>query len=139
MKKFSLVVIILLICQFSFSKNQVDTISVYSYKMKKTVSNVVILPEGYSDKKKYPVVYLLHGFSDNYSKWVKTVPSIKTLASKYQMILVCPDGGYSSWYFDSPIDSTYQYETFIAKDLLSYCRYSLFNLLPIAITEQLPD
>ena len=62
MKKFSLVVIILLICQFSFSKNQVDTISVYSYKMKKTVSNVVILPEGYSDKKKYPVVYLLHGF-----------------------------------------------------------------------------
>jgi S-formylglutathione hydrolase FrmB len=120
MKKFSLVVIILLICQFSFSKNQVDTISVYSSKMKKAVSNVVILPEGYSDKKKYPVVYLLHGFSDNYSKWVKTVPTIKTLASKYQLILVCPDGGYSSWYFDSPIDSTYQYESFITKDLLSY-------------------
>ena len=52
--------------------------------------------------------------------WVKTVPSIKTLATEHQFILVCPDGGYSSWYFDSPIDSTYQYESFITRDLLSY-------------------
>jgi len=36
------------------------------------------------------------------------------------MIIVCPDGGYSSWYFDSPIDSTFQYETFITKDLISF-------------------
>jgi len=66
------------------------------------------------------VVYLLHGYSDNYAKWVRTVPSIKKLATEHQMILVCPDGGFSSWYMDSPIDSTYQYETYITKELLPY-------------------
>lgn len=108
---------------FSFSisaRNQVDTVSVYSPKMRKEIKNVVIVPENYSERRHYPVLYLLHGYSDNYAKWVKTVPSIKTLASEYQMILVCPDGGYSSWYMDSPIDSTFQYETYITKELLPF-------------------
>jgi S-formylglutathione hydrolase FrmB len=51
---------------------------------------------------------------------VKTVPSIKALSTEHQFIIVCPDGGYSSWYLDSPIDSTFQYETFITKELLPY-------------------
>lgn len=88
--------------------------------MKKEVKSVVVVPLNYTKSKHYPVVYLLHGYSDNYAKWINTVPSIKNLSTKYQIILVCPDGGYSSWYFDSPIDSTFQYESFITKDLLSY-------------------
>lgn len=120
MKKTTFILTFLLIIQLSFSANQVDTITVFATKMKKEVKSVVILPENYNKKKKYPVVYLLHGYSDNYSKWVKTVPAIKSLSTKHQMILVCPDGGYSSWFMDSPIDSTYQYESFIVGDLLKY-------------------
>ena len=120
MKRFHFLLLAILICQFTFSKNQVDTISVFSPKMHKEVKSVVILPDNYTVKKHYPVVYLLHGYSDNYAKWIKTVPSIKVLATEHQLILVCPDGGYSSWYFDSPIDSTFQYETYITKDLLSW-------------------
>jgi S-formylglutathione hydrolase FrmB len=121
MKRINLLLIALLFCAIAFSKVQVvDTISVFSPKMNKEVKSVVILPENYSTKKHYPVVYLLHGYSDNYAKWIKTVPAIKNLASDHQFILVCPDGGYSSWYFDSPIDSTSQYETFITKDLVTY-------------------
>ena len=120
MKRFQLAFVCIFIFQLGFSRSQVDTISVFSSKMKKEVRNVVIVPENYSERKHYPVVYLLHGYSDNYAKWVKTVPSIKALATEHQLILVCPDGGYSSWYFDSPVDSTYQYETYITKDLLTY-------------------
>jgi len=120
MKRISLLVIAVLICTFAFSRSQVDTITVFSPKMKKEIKSVVIVPDNYSERKHYPVVYLLHGYSDNYAKWVKTVPSIKTLATEHQLILVCPDGGFSSWYFDSPIDSTYQYETYITKDLITY-------------------
>jgi len=120
MKRFNFLLVTLLIIQFSFSRNQVDTISVLSPKMNKTVKSVVIVPKNYCKRKHYPVVYLLHGYSDNYSKWVKTVPAIKNLSTEHQMIIVCPDGGYSSWYFDSPVDSTFQYETFITKDLLQY-------------------
>jgi S-formylglutathione hydrolase FrmB len=109
-----------LLSQFSFSRVQVDTISVFSTKMKKEIKSVVIVPENYSVKKQYPVVYLLHGYSDNYAKWVKTVPHIKALATEHQLILVCPDGGYSSWYMDSPIDTAFQYETYITRELIPY-------------------
>jgi len=120
MKRLNVFVILVVVFQLAFSRPQVDTITVYSAIMKKEIKSVVVLPEKYSKKKHYPVVYLLHGYSDNYAKWINTVPSIKALATKHQMILVCPDGGYSSWYFDSPIDSTFQYETHITRELLPY-------------------
>jgi S-formylglutathione hydrolase FrmB len=120
MKRLSVLFTTLLVCVFVFSKSQVDTISIYCPIMQKEVKSVVVLPDNYNKKSLYPVVYLLHGYSDNYAKWINTVPTIKTLANEYQLILVCPDGGYSSWYFDSPIDSTFQYETFITRDLLPY-------------------
>ena len=120
MKRLKLLLAVLFLCTFAFSRPQVDTISVYSSKMKKEVKSVVILPENYNVKKHYPVVYLLHGYSDNYASWIKKVPAIKTLTTDHQFIVVCPDGGFSSWYFDSPIDSTFQYESSITRDLLAY-------------------
>ncbi len=99
---------------------QVDTVAIFSAKMKKEIKSVVIVPENYSKKKTYPVVYLLHGYSDNYSKWVNTVPAIKKLSTQYQFLIVCPDGGFSSWYIDSPIDSTFQYESYVTKDVINY-------------------
>ena len=120
MKRISLILLAFFLIQVSFARNQVDTVSVYAAGMKKEVKNVVILPENYSSQKKYPVVYLLHGYSDNYAKWVKTVPGIKTLASQHQLIIVCPDGGYNSWYMDSPVDTTYRYESYIVKDLVTF-------------------
>ncbi len=120
MKRFIILLAVLLLVQFGFSRNQVDTVSVMSTKMHKEIKNVVIVPENYSKHKHYPVVYLLHGYSDNYAKWIKTVPTIKALSTEHQFIIVCPDGGYSSWYLDSPVDSTFQYESYIIKDLLAY-------------------
>jgi S-formylglutathione hydrolase FrmB len=120
MKRFKILLVVLLLVQVAFSRVQVDTVSVFSSKMKKEVKNVVIVPENYTTRKHYPVVYLLHGFSDNYAKWVTAVPSIKNYATQFQIILVCPDGGYSSWYMDSPIDLSSQYESYIIKDLLTY-------------------
>ncbi|OIP83827.1 MAG: XynC protein [Porphyromonadaceae bacterium CG2_30_38_12] len=110
----------LLFFVFAFSQSQVDTVVVSASKMHKMLKNVVVVPGDYSKKKHYPVVYILHGYSDNFAKWVNTVPSIKKLATQHQFILVCPDGGFSSWYMDSPIDSTYQYESYIINDLLPY-------------------
>jgi len=115
-----LIVLLLTVNCFVFSKTQVDTVAVYSEKMKKEVKSVVIKPEDYAKNKKYPVVYLLHGYSDNYAKWINTVPAIKRLATKHEIIIVCPDGGYSSWYFDSPIDPEFQYESYITQDLTKF-------------------
>jgi S-formylglutathione hydrolase FrmB len=103
-----------------YSHAIVDTLKVFSPSMQKEIKSVIILPDDYTSEKQYPVVYLLHGYSDNYAKWVTTVPSIKTLASLYNTIIVCPDGAFSSWYADSPFDPQFQYETFITMELREY-------------------
>ena len=72
------------------------------------------------NKKELPVIYLLHGWSGNYAQWINDAPQLKQIADDMKLIIVCPDGGYGSWYFDSPIDSSFRYETFISKELIAY-------------------
>ena len=48
------------------------------------------------------------------------MPHIQQLADDLQLMIVCPDGGYTSWYFDSPVDSTYRYETFVGTEVPAY-------------------
>lgn len=99
---------------------QIDTLKVWSAAMKKSIPNLVILPEAYDGQKdKFPVLYLLHGAGGDYTNWVAKVPDLKSYADAYDMIIVCPDGGVTSWYFDSPIDPEMQYETYLSKELIA--------------------
>jgi S-formylglutathione hydrolase FrmB len=95
----------------------VDTILVYSKKMSKHIKTVVINPD---KNKKLPVIYLLHGHGANYAQWLKDAPQLVEKATETGSILVMPDGGYNSWYFDSPIDSSVRYEAFITKELIPF-------------------
>lgn len=97
----------------------VDTLQIYSPAMHKEVPCVVIVPDRYiKTSTQYPVLYLLHGYSGNYLDWVTRVPKLTDYVDEYNMIVVCPDGGYDSWYFDSPIDSSVRYESFMTKILV---------------------
>lgn len=104
------------------SMPQVDTVTVWSQSMHKPIKNVVILPATYNQQdttRHWPVVYLLHGFRGRYDTWInKTQPALPEAASRMGEIIVCPDGGFSSWYWDSPIDSTMRYETYITQELI---------------------
>jgi S-formylglutathione hydrolase FrmB len=107
---------------------QVDTIEIYSNSMHKAIKTVVIKP---SVKKstRFPVVYLLHGAGGSYANWIQKVPHIQQLADQYQLMIVCPDGASTSWYFDSPIDSTFKYETFVSMEVPDYID-SHYNTIP---------
>ncbi len=98
----------------------VDTVSTFSPSMKKEIKAVVVKPDSYDNKKSFPVVYLLHGYSGNYSNWVNKVPEIKKLADEYQLMIVCPDGNYGSWYFDAPKLENSKYETYVSKELVNW-------------------
>ncbi len=95
-------------------------LSTHSQSMDKDIPVVVITPDGYSENKSYPVLYLLHGYSGNENDWIDKVPEIKDYADLYQFIIVCPDGNFSSWYFDSPVDENWKYETYVAKELIAW-------------------
>ncbi|WP_117882463.1 alpha/beta hydrolase [Aureibaculum luteum] len=100
--------------------SKTDTLIVHSKTMNKDIKNVVITPDSYTKKgQAYSVIYLLHGAGGDYKDWLKKAPKIKTYADLYNVIIVCPDGNKTSWYFDSPIDSTMQYETYVSKELVT--------------------
>jgi len=106
---------------FFSASAQVDTVSVYSKSMHRSLKCVVVQPSLPHDKSvRYPVVYLLHGYSGAYNNWIKKMPSLASEATQNKCIIVCPDGGFSSWYVDSPIDSTTRFETFISKELIDF-------------------
>ncbi|WPU96385.1 alpha/beta hydrolase family protein [Mucilaginibacter sabulilitoris] len=116
-------VLLFIICLIAFIKANaavVDTVITHSTSMHKDIKTVVIKPAGYSTAKKFPVLYLLHGFSGNYSDWILKVPAITKLADQYQVIIVCADGNFAGWYYDSPVNKDWQYETYVGTELVNY-------------------
>ncbi|MFD2826783.1 alpha/beta hydrolase [Leeuwenhoekiella polynyae] len=99
---------------------KIQTVTTHSDAMQKDIHAIVITPEGYSTSKEYPVVYLLHGYSGNYTEWSKQVPDLDDYADLYQLIIVCPDGNYGSWYFDSEVKPESKYDTYVAKELVHW-------------------
>ncbi|GAB3954211.1 alpha/beta hydrolase family protein [Spirosoma harenae] len=89
--------------------------------MKQTLRAAVILPSTYQKGKSvYPVLYLLHGGGGSFRDWLTKVPDktlLHRLADQYNLIIVTPGVAPLSYYYDSPIDKTSQFETFIATEL----------------------
>ena len=96
----------------------VDTIQTFSSSMQKNIKSVVITPDNYKSSRELPVVYLLHGYSGNHLDWINKAKGFEKAADQYNIIIVCPDGGYGSWYWDSPVDRTSKYETFVSDELV---------------------
>lgn len=106
---------------FSAKAAKIDTIQVFSPSMNKSIKTCVITPDDYKkSNKKFPVVYLLHGYSGNYGSWAKDFKDLAREVDQYGFIVIGVDGNFSSWYFDSPIDPTFKYETYVIKELVPF-------------------
>jgi len=112
----------LLLLTGSAKAAKVDTLDIMSPAMHKSYKCVVITPDAYDKKKNghFPVVYLLHGYGGNYANWITKVPALKQLADEYEMMVVCPDGNTGSWYLDSPVDSSWKFETYVGTEIPAY-------------------
>ncbi len=98
---------------------KVDTIAVYSNSMKRDIMCTVLTPDNMPSGEKLPVVYMLHGHGNDYLSWSNREP-VRELVDEYSVIVVSPDGGYNSWYWDSPINPEVRYETFVSSELIKY-------------------
>ncbi|MGD1890344.1 MAG: alpha/beta hydrolase [Cyclobacteriaceae bacterium] len=100
----------------------IDSVQIFSEAMQRDIPAIVITPDNYQEegKQRFPVVYLLHGYSDDYSGWISKAPGVDQLTDRHQLILVCPDGGYDSWYLDSPVEDSSRYETHVAQEVVTY-------------------
>ncbi|MDR0977361.1 MAG: esterase family protein [Prevotellaceae bacterium] len=100
---------------------RVDTVQVRSDAMNKTVEVIYILPDKAVAPAPVacPTVYLLHGFGGNARMWLTVKPQLPAIADAEGIIFVCPSASIS-WYWDSPKDPAFRYETFVGTELPAY-------------------
>ena len=98
---------------------KVQEMKVFSQSMKKDIPVIVVTPDTYESADSFPVVYLLHGYSDDYRAWLDKT-DVEVLSDLYNVLIVMPDGGYDSWYVDSKFAEDYKYETFVSSELVTY-------------------
>jgi putative tributyrin esterase len=102
---------------------RVDTVAIPSAAMQKTYRAAVVLPASYAKNKKaaYPVLYLLHGAYGHFADWLAKTPDkmlLHRLSDQYNLIIVTPEGETFSFYLDSPVSKTSQFETYIIQDVI---------------------
>jgi len=99
--------------------------TVKSKILKRNVKYTIYLPADYETANRtYPVVYLLHGYSDDNTGWLQ-FGEVNRFADQAildgtipPMIIVMPDGG-TSWYINS-YDGKEKYEDFFIKEFIPH-------------------
>jgi enterochelin esterase-like enzyme len=102
-----------------------ESLTIKSATLGRDVKYSVYLPPDYElSTRSYPVLLLLHGFSDDETGWTQ-FGEVKGIADKAlkegkmtPMIIVMPDGGVS-WYINS-FDGKVRYEEFLVNEFIPY-------------------
>jgi enterochelin esterase-like enzyme len=91
----------------------------------RNVAYAVYLPPDYATStRRYPVVYLLHGYTDNESGWIQfgevNLAADRAIAEREMppMIIVMPDGGVS-WYIND-LAGKVRYEDMFVQELIPH-------------------
>jgi len=109
--------------QTPVSLEGVTTVEFYSPAVDRTMKYNIVLPYGYDEpgsSVRYPVLYLLHGISQNYTVWARQ--AVPFYADMYNLIVVMPDGG-NSWYVnwaESDAGQKNDWEDHIVRDVVGH-------------------
>lgn len=116
----SLIALYVLIALVAAHAGVTEVVNVPSKAMKRSFRATFVFPDSYkASGKRYPVVYVLHGWSGNYAIWPRVAP-LAEYADKYQVLFVCPDGNTNSWYLNSPAAPASKFETYIVTEVVGF-------------------
>ena len=92
-----LVALLLSLATAALAQEHLSTVEFYSPAEERTMKYNILLPAEYdASDERYPVLYLLHGLTQNYTRWSRLgAPAYAGLFN--DLIVVMPDGG-NSWY-----------------------------------------
>lgn len=119
MKRIFFTLTVALVAASSAFAAKIDTLKVETKNLETPMDIYVVTPDGMKAGDKLPVVYALHGYSGNYTNWLKFEPRILDMADRYNFIVVTPDGR-DTWYMDSPANPKIKMESFFINDLIPY-------------------
>lgn len=113
-------IVIFVFVSLSFSAQKISSQNIYSPVMNRQIETLIITPK-IKKGQSYKTVYILHGYSGNPTRtYQKDIPDLVKKSQQYNTIYILPDGGFNSWYVDSPVKPSSQYSTFIGKELVDY-------------------
>ncbi|MEP6712078.1 MAG: alpha/beta hydrolase-fold protein [Ferruginibacter sp.] len=98
--RINIAIVLINVTLFTQAQNAiVQKDSFYSPSVQLQLKYTVILPASYNKNNlvKYPVVYMLHGHTGNYTSWITYANLPVNLATQYNCIIILPDAG-NSWY-----------------------------------------
>ncbi len=85
----------------------------------RTMKFNLILPGDYlGSERRFPVLYLLHGYTGHYDDWVK-LTGVANYAAEYEEIIVMPEGE-NGWYVNNYADRKMHWEDYLILDLIPY-------------------
>lgn len=100
-----------------------ETVEFYSPAVDRRMKFDIVLPEGYyQSDARYPVLYLLHGYMQNYTVWGRNLAAAFYARNLNDLIVVLPDGG-NSWfinYASSDDGQSNNWEDHIVVDVLAH-------------------
>lgn len=101
------------------AQNEFVEVKHESKLLAREMSYRIILPAAYkqSAKRRFPVIYLLHGRGGNYQDWTN-LTKITQYSIAYDFIIVMPDGGKESWYADNANLPNEKRESYFIKELI---------------------
>src|ERR1041384_306569 len=84
--------------------------------MQRDIPYRVVLPDNYSMRRSYPVLYLLHGLFGSCNNWLELTSLTEYIADK-ELIVVLPDGG-DGWYTDSATEELGRFQSYLIDELI---------------------
>lgn len=92
--------------------------TLHSKALGRTLRYRVLVPEGYGAAlRRYPVLYLLHGLTGDYTDW-STRTNLASYSRGLPLVIVMPEGE-SSWYTNAAADPASRFEDYLAVDLVA--------------------
>lgn len=99
-----------------------QTVEFYSPAVDRQMKYDIVLPPGYeTGDARYPVLYLLHGYMQNYTVWGRNLGAAFYARHLADMILVMPDAG-NTWFinYDSSASGKDAWEDYLIEDVIGH-------------------
>lgn len=100
-----------------------ETVEFYSPAVDRRMKFDILLPEDYArSEARYPVVYLLHGYMQNYTVWGRNLGAAVYARNLRDLILVIPDGG-NTWFVNYAENGSAEqnnWEDYLIEDLVGF-------------------
>jgi putative tributyrin esterase len=84
--------------------------------MQRDIPYRVVLPEDYSMRRSYPVLYLLHGLFGTCNNWLELTGLTDYIADK-ELMVILPEAG-DGWYTDSATEELDKFESCLIHELI---------------------